>query len=260
MKFKLIAALAVLAGLAAPAAAQAHQADPPHISCAEIDGHFTNFPEGVQGVTLHTFVDGIVMPEIVISGTGPNFDTSYGYYNPDRNTHSVVAYFTWTADGGGMSPRTTATVANCPPPASQEQITILQNQINELYNQQITIINRITNIENHVNTISCTSNRVYKFLIRTTIDGSPVTAVTHGLVRNQAEFWSVATVTRNGAPRFQVTADYRGLEVPKGQVRTVVSFAKTADGREFRTTQKLRLCLENDGNMNDSSSQGRARI
>jgi hypothetical protein len=257
---KIIPVLAMIAALAAPAVASAHQADPPHLSCAELDGHFTNFPAGTQGVVLHYSVDGIVQPDVVISGQGPNFDTSFGYYNPDRNVHTVSARFTWTADGGGASPITTTTIANCPPPASQEQITILQNQINELYNQQVTILNRITNITNRVDTISCTSSRVYRFLIRTEINGSPVVAVPRGLVRNQAEFWAVVPIARNGRPRFQVMADYRGLEVPRGQVRTVVTFVRTADGRTYRTTQKLRLCLENDGNMQDTSSQGRARI
>jgi hypothetical protein len=255
---RIIPVLAMIAALAAPAVASAHQADPPHLSCAELDGHFTNFPAGTQGVTLHYSVDGIVQPDVVISGQGPNFDTSFGYYNPDRNVHTVSARFTWTADGGGASPITTTTIANCPPPASQEQITILQNQINELYNQQITILNRVTNIENHIRTLSCTSNRRYAFLIRQTVDGVPVVGVDHWLVRNQREFGSFTVVQRGGANRFRFVADYSGLEVPRGQVRTAVVFVNLANGQQARLVQKLRLCLEQDGPMNERTAQGRA--
>jgi hypothetical protein len=99
---RIIPVLAMIAALAAPAVASAHQADPPHLSCAELDGHFTNFPAGTQGVVLHYSVDGIVQPDVVISGQGPNFDTSFGYYNPDRNVHTVSARFTCLENDGNM--------------------------------------------------------------------------------------------------------------------------------------------------------------
>ncbi len=251
-------------GIVKAAPAEAHQAQKPHNSCAELDGSFSNFPSGPQTVVLHYTVDGVPQPDVPITGTGPNFDTSFGYFNQDRAPHVVTTWFTWTADGGGRSESTTTTITNCQVPASQEQVNNLQIQLNNLNQQFINTVNylqvQITDIYNRVEALSCQSDRVYSFLIRTSINGSPVVAVDRGLVRNQAEFWSVSPVTRNGAQRFLVTADYRGLRVPKGQVRTVTSFVRTADGRTYRTVQLVRLCMANDGNPNDTSSQGRARV
>jgi len=257
-------ALCLLGALLVPAAAQAHTADPPHLSCAELDGSFHNFPAGPQTVVLHYTIDNIVQLPVPIGGTGPNFDTSFGYFNPDANAHVISAYFTWTADGGGQSSTTVTTITNCPKPALQADIDNLQNQLNLETQQRLYVENylqaQIITINNRIDALSCQSDRIYRFLIRTEIAGSPVVSVDRGLVRNQAEFWSVDRVTRGGRQRFRVTADYQGLVVPQGQVRTVTSFVTTADGKHYRTVQKLRLCLPRDGNLNDTSSQGRASI
>jgi len=142
----------------------------------------------------------------------------------------------------------------------EARITNLEQTVTNLQNQITMVDQRVTNIINTPDPLRCESDRVYRFLIRTEINGSPVVDVTRGEVRGEAQYWSVDRVTRGGQQRFRVTADYRGVVAPVGQLRSVTSFVRTADGRRYRTVQKLRLCLERDGNLNDASSQNRAGI
>ena len=49
-----------------------------------------------------------------------------------------------------------------------------------------------------------------------------------------------------------------GLTVPRGQLRTITTYVKLSDGSKVRTVQFLRLCLDRDGNPNDTPTQDRA--
>lgn len=155
---RLIVCLGLVAALLTPAVASAHTSDPPHLSCGELDGGFHNFPAGPQTVTLHYFIDGIVQAPVQITGTGPNFDTSFGYFNPDAMDHVVTAYWTWTADGGGQSPTTNTTISHCPMPALQSTVDNLQRQLDletqqRIYNDQFLQV-QITTINNRVDALS----------------------------------------------------------------------------------------------------------
>ena len=269
---RLIPILALLAAGALPAVAQAHQGQTPHLSCGEIDGYFTGFPGGPQTVVLHTAVDGVAQPDQSITANGPNFNTSTGYTNPDGGSHVLTAYFSWTtSEGSGKTPVATTTITNCPPPSSTntalvQQIQSQQDQINRLQ-QQAQSNPSSGNAPStsgggtspaDLSAVVCTSQRIYRFLTRTKLEGSAVVGIDRVLVRGSERFGSYSKVTRRGRQRYMIRADYRGLVVPKGQLRTVTTFLKLADGRTVRTVQFLRLCLENDGNPNDTPTQDRA--
>ena len=104
----------------------------------------------------------------------------------------------------------------------------------------------------------CTSHRRYSFLVRTRLEGQAVVGIDKVLVRGVERYGSYKRVTVRGKRRFRVTADYDGLTVPRGQLRTITTFLKLADGHKVRTVQFLRLCLDRDGNPNDTPSQDRA--
>jgi hypothetical protein len=104
----------------------------------------------------------------------------------------------------------------------------------------------------------CTSHRTYSFLVRTKLEGQAVVGIDKVLVRGVERYGSFKKVTVRGKTRYRVTADYNDLTVPRGQLRTITTFLKLADGRKVRTVQFLRLCLDRDGNPNDTPSQDRA--
>ena len=94
--------------------------------------------------------------------------------------------------------------------------------------------------------------------MRTRLKGEAVVGIDKVLVRGVERYGSWKRVTVRGKRRFKVTADYEGLTVPRGQLRTITTFLKLADGRKIRTVQFLRLCLDTDGNPNDTPTQDRA--
>ena len=115
---RLIPIIVLVLACVVPTAAQANHSDsPPHLSCGEIDGTFSDFPSGPQTVTLHTAVDGVPQPDQNITANGPDFTTSTGYWNPDAGSHVVQGWFTWTTSEGetGRGPLQTTTITNCPP-------------------------------------------------------------------------------------------------------------------------------------------------
>lgn len=267
-----IVVLAVAAVL--PATAQANHSDaPPHISCGEIDGTFSDFPAGPQTVVLHTTVDGVAQPDQPATANGPNFTTSTGYWNPDAGSHVVTASFSWTTSQGegGQGPLQTTTVTNCPSPFPP--ITVLQQQsanngaapgtTNANGTSPSSSSGRAPTTSGGVagedlSQFVCTSRRKYTFLVRRTLDGQRVVGIERVLVRGAERYGSYRQVTVRGRKRFRVTADYKGLTVPRGQLRTITTFVKLSDGRTVRTVQFLRLCLDRDGNPNDTPSQDRA--
>jgi hypothetical protein len=144
-----------------------------------------------------------------------------------------------------------------------DQLTVLNQRLEQLENWVALINVNVNVVINRVQTLSCESDRVYDFRIRTQVDGSPVTAVERVQVMGQDVTQDLQDKDRggwhvNGGGRLAVRASYAGVVAPAGQVRTVVVFARTQDGRLHRLAQKLRLCLEDDGNMNDRTAQGRA--
>jgi hypothetical protein len=272
---RLIPLLALALVLAVPAAAKANHSDaPPHLSCGEIDGSFSDFPSGPQTVVLHTTVDGVPQPDQAITANGPNFTTSTGYWNPDGGSHVVQGWFSWTTSRGetGRGPLQTTTIMNCPLPAPASVIVQQQSSSTVTTPQQVTNANggAPTNAQGRPPTTSggvggedisqfvCTSQRRYTFLVRRTLEGQPVVGIDRVLVRGVERFGSFKKVKVRGQDRFRVTADYRNLTVPRGQLRTITTFVKLGDGRKVRTVQFLRLCLDRDGNPNDAPTQDRA--
>jgi len=267
---RLIPILGLVFACAVPAVAQANHSDaPPHLSCGEIDGSFSDFPAGPQTVVLHTSVDGVPQPDQAITATGPNFTTSTGYWNPDAGSHVVQGWFSWTTSQGetGRGPLQTTTITNCPPQAPP--VTIVQQTTTS--SQQNA--NRGTGPSNansapttsgggvageDLSQFVCTSHRTYSFLVRTTLEGQKVVGIDKVLVRGVERYGSFKKVTVRGQTRWRVTADYNDLTVPRGQLRTITTFLKLADGRKVRTVQFLRLCLDRDGNPNDTPTQDRA--
>ena len=251
---------------ALPAAAQAHRSDaPPHLSCAEIDGAFSDFPAGPQTVVLHTSVDGVPQPDQTITANGPNFTTSTGYWNPDAASHVLQAWFSWTTSTGqtGRGPLQTTTITNCPPPPAP--VTVVQQTTSSTHQGNTTTPSNGSapstsggGVAGDLSEYVCTSQRTYRFLVRPSLGGQRVVGIDRVLVRGVERYGSFAKVTVRGQTRFRVTADYRGLTVPRCQLRTVTTFVELADGRKVRTVQKLRLCLDRDGNPNDTPTQERA--
>lgn len=158
-----------------------------------------------------------------------------------------------------------------------QRITVLEQKVAELQNTVVNLTNyidavnlNVTVVTNRVQALSCQSDRVYEFRARREVDGSPVTGIAsrqpdgtggmevEGRPMTQATGDDRGSWHMNGDGRLVITADYSGIEAPRGQVRTVVSWLLTADGERHRTKQALRLCLEDDGNMNDRTTQGRA--
>ncbi len=272
---RLIPIIVLVLVCAVPTAAQANHSDsPPHLSCGEIDGTFSDFPSGPQTVTLHTSVDGVPQPDHSITATGPNFTTSTGYWNPDAGSHVVMGWFTWTTSEGetGTGPVQTTVITNCPPQAPS--VTIVQQTTNSS-SQQGSTTNPASGTapstaQGRAPTTSggvagedlsqfvCTSQRRYSFLVRRTLEGKKVVGIDKVLVRGVERYGSFKIVTVRGHKRYRVTADYRDLTVPRGQLRTITTYLKLADGRKIRTVQFLRLCLDRDGNPNDTPTQDRA--
>jgi hypothetical protein len=270
-----IIALVVAGGL--PATAIAHQAPTPHLSCGEIDGTFTGFPAGPQTVTLHTAVDGVPQPDRTITAAGPDFNTSSGYTNPDGASHVLTAWFTWTStDGPGQTQTATSTITDCPPPApaagpvnsqsstSSQQTQSTANSTNPASgNAPATAQGGAPSTAGGVlgtdlSAFVCQSRRIYTFTVRRTLEGSPVVGVSKVLARGSERYGSYKTKTVGGHKRFVVSGDYRGLVVPRGQLRTITTFLKLGSGKTVRTVQFVRLCLSRDGNPNDTPSQDRA--
>src|SRR5206468_24586 len=104
-------AFLVFAGIAA-----AHEGTPPTISCGQIDGSFSSFPSGHTVVTLHDREDGGPWASTNITITGPSDSVTVGWHASSASQHSVDAYFSWTADGGGQTSSTHSEVINCGPP------------------------------------------------------------------------------------------------------------------------------------------------
>lgn len=266
---RLIPIIVLVLACVVPTAAQANHSDsPPHLSCGEIDGTFSDFPSGPQTVTLHTTVDGVPQPDHNITANGPNFSTSTGYWNPDAGSHVVQGWFTWTTSQGetGRGPLQTTTITNCPPQAPP--VTIVQQTTNQQAssNQGTAPSNaggRAPSTSGGVagedlSQFVCTSHRTYRFLVRTKLEGQAVVGIDKVLVRGVERYGSFKKVTVRGKTRWQVSADYNDLTVPRGQLRTITTFLKLADGRKVRTVQFLRLCLDRDGNPNDTPTQDRA--
>jgi hypothetical protein len=268
---RLIPIIVLVLACAAPAAARANHSDaPPHLSCGEIDGSFSDFPSGPQTVVLHTTVDGVPQPDQAITANGPNFTTSTGYWNPDAGSHVVTGWFSWTTSQGetGRGPLQTTTITNCPPQAPP--VTVVQQTTSS--SQQSTNANGTSPSSStgrapstsggvggqDLSQFVCTSHRQYSFLVRTRLKGEAVVGIDKVLVRGVERYGSWKRVTVRGKRRFKVTADYEGLTVPRGQLRTITTFLKLADGRKIRTVQFLRLCLDTDGNPNDTPTQDRA--
>jgi hypothetical protein len=264
---RLIPIIALVVACCLPATATAHQAPTPHLSCGEIDGTFTGFPSGPQTVTLHTAVDGVPQPDQAIAAAGPDFNTSTGYHNPDGGSHVLTAWFTWTStDGPGQTQMATSTITSCPPPAPPvvqvgSQNTNSQQNSSSNRTQQNTGTAPSTaggTLGTDLSAFVCQSRRIYRFTVRRTLEGSAVVGIARVLVRGSERYGSYRATTEGGRKRFQVSGDYRGLIVPRGQLRTITSFLKLADGRTVRTVQFVRLCLSRDGNPNDTPSQNRA--
>lgn len=267
---RLIPILVIAFGCAVPAAAQANHSDsPPHLSCGEIDGSFSDFPAGPQTVVLHTTVDGVPQPDQAITANGPDFTTSTGYWNPDAGSHVVQGWFTWTTSQGetGRGPLQTTTITNCPPQSGP--VTVVQQTTNA--SQRPASNSGPANANGSAPTTSgsgvagddlsqfvCTSHRIYRFLVRRTLEGQAVVGIDKVLVRGVERYGSYKKVTVRGKTRWRVSADYRDLTVPRGQLRTITTYLKLADGRKVRTVQFLRLCLDRDGNPNDTPTQDRA--
>jgi hypothetical protein len=272
---RLIPLLALALVLAVPAAAKANHSDaPPHLSCGEIDGSFSDFPAGPQTVVLHTSVDGVPQADQAITANGPNFTTSTGYWNPDGGSHVVQGWFSWTTSQGetGRGPLQTTTITNCPLPAPASIIVQQQSSSAVTTPQQIASGTAPANAQGRAPTTTgvggvggedisqfvCTSQRRYTFLVRRTLEGQAVVGIDRVLVRGVERFGSFKKVKVRGQDRFRVTADYRDLVVPRGQLRTITTYVKLGDGRKVRTVQFLRLCLDRDGNPNDTPTQDRA--
>jgi hypothetical protein len=239
--------LGVLLGVAVPLATaapgEAHVAPAPHLSCGELDGHFTNFPAGPQAVTLHYSVDGIEQPPVTQTGVGPAFDTSVGYYNADSGSHVLSARFTWAADGGGSSPIATTTIDRCPPPPT----TIVP-----------------VPVPTPVPTpVVCTSRRVMEFKVRRRYPGASNTegALVTRVVK--AETLHIGTLPGGGnrttvrrvGGRFVVRVDFRGVQFTgfNNDTRTTVVL-HTAQGN-FRTIYRGAQCRSRQGNPNDQGAR-----
>jgi hypothetical protein len=226
-----------------PAIASAHIAPAPHLSCGELDGHFTNFPAGPQAVTLHYSVDGIEQPPVTQTGIGPAFDTSVGYYNADGGSHVLSARFTWTADGGGSSPIATTTIDRCPPPPR-------------------TVVQVPVPVPTPVPTPAvCTSHRVITHRVRQTVFGREVIDV-----RAMSPGYKTTVTKTNG--RWVVSVDVRGEQFTgfNNNVRTrvVVKLGRRAGTTRpiartgwWRTVYKADTCRSRKGaaDQNDVSSR-----
>lgn len=233
--------LGVAIPLAASASAEAHIGTAPHLSCGELDGHFTNFPAGPQAVTLHYSVDGIEQPPVTQTGIGPAFDTSVGYYNADAGSHVLSARFTWTADGGGSSPIATTTIDRCPPPPT----TIIP-----------------VPVPTPVPTpMVCTSRRVITHRVRQTAFGREVVDV-------KAASPGYKTTVRKTNGRWVVSVDVRGEQFTgfNNNVRTRVvlklggvagTSRPLANPGWWRTVYKADTCRSRRGaaDQNDESSR-----
>jgi len=180
----------------------------------------------------------------------------------------VTGWFSWTTSQGetGRGPLQTTTITNCPPqgpPVTIVQQTTGNNQAGANTNSTNPSTGRAPSTSGGVagddlSQFVCTSHRTYSFLVRMTLEGQPIVGIDKVLVRGVERYGSYKRVTVRGKSRFRVTADYDGLTVPRGQLRTITTFVKLADGRKVRTVQFLRLCLDRDGNPNDTPTQDRA--
>lgn len=145
-----------------------------------------------------------------------------------------------------------------------QRITNLEQTIANLQNQITNVDIRLTEIVNQNEALKCRSNREYNFRLRSRINGSRVTTVESvavaGDVATQIGVTSPGgrAAWTDGTGRFRIFANYSGLVVPAGQLRTVTVVARTADGERYRLVQFVRLCLETDGNPNDTPAQDRA--
>jgi len=109
---------AVLAVFVWGGTAQGHEGTTPTFSCGQIDGSFSGFPNGVSAVTLHIREDNgqwVVPAHGVTNITGPDDNVTVGWRASSDSQHTVYAYFSWTADGGGQTAVGHAEFNNCGP-------------------------------------------------------------------------------------------------------------------------------------------------
>jgi len=139
--------------------------------------------------------------------------------------------------------------------ALNQRIVNLENTVTNLQNQIIQINQRIDVIINTPDPLACTSGRIYRFTLRKDVQGVAIARVDSVLVAGTE---ARGSFSRTSAGRFRIRADYRGVTAPAGQLRTITVNARLADGRKVRLVQFARLCLERDGNPNDTPAQGRA--
>lgn len=132
------------------------------------------------------------------------------------------------------------------------RLTNLENTVTNLQNQIVQIDQRTTQIINRIDALSCRSNRIYTYRLRTEVDGVPVASVESVTVAGEA---SRGSFTRNSAGRFVIRADYRGLEAPNLQFRTAMVRAKLANGQSVDLVQYVRLCGRPDGRPNKTPAQ-----
>ena len=148
--------------------------------------------------------------------------------------------------------------------ALEQRITQLEQNFANLQNQITNVDLRITEIINQNEALKCRSNREYNFRLRSSINGSRVTSVESvSVAGDTATQMGVNSpggraAWTDGTGRFRIWANYSGLVVPAGQLRTVTVVARTANGERYRLVQFVRLCLEVDGNPNDTPAQDRA--
>lgn len=141
----------------------------------------------------------------------------------------------------------------------EQRVAVLENKLDNTLNWVTEINNRVTTTINRLEALTCQSDRIYEFRLRTSVDGSPIVSVRDVRVAGTVERGSFS---RNAEGRFVITADYRGIVAPRLQFRTVMVHARTADGREYDLVQYVRLCSDaeggDDGDPNNRPAQDRA--
>jgi hypothetical protein len=134
------------------------------------------------------------------------------------------------------------------------RLSVIENTVQNLNNYIVQIDQRTTQIINRIDALSCQSNRIYTYRLRTEVDGVPVTKVNSVTVAGTTERGSFTRA--NG--RFVVRADYRGITAPSLQFRTAMTNVTLANGDTVDLVQYVRLCGDRDGDPNDTPAQDRA--
>lgn len=252
------------------ASASAHTSTAPQIACGSVTTQFRDFPSGTHQVTTYLSIDGAAAVALQGSFTGYSGQVQAGFTPPgDGLAHTYRAQVSWTADGGGRSSITTATLT-CPasPVTPQAPVPTPPAATPPAPPASAPTLPAASCTPSTCPCTSCTSRRVYTFTTRATYRGHRVVGVARARARGHEltgahadhRFGKVQRVHRGGRVRFRVTANFAGLVVPKGQLRTVSVWLRLDNDKTVRTVQFVRLCLPNDGNPNDSSAQDRARL